>query len=103
MAGTGTGQPIEFICPVARRNQYVEPTARAYTRSYRMMLRYPPGHTRIVRTGRVKNAAVPGRHAHAGSRMLNESHEYRCECGHVGWSKHRGVLRYPIEGEPDAS
>lgn len=98
MAGTGTGQPITFVCPVARRRQEVDPTARRYARSYRASLRYPPGHTRITRTGRVKNAAEPGRHAHAGSRVLNESHEYVCECGHRGWSKHRDILHYPIEG-----
>lgn len=97
MAGTGTGQPVAFVCPVARRNQDVDPTAGEYTRSYRMTLRYPSGHALIVRTGKVKNAAKPGRYAHSGSRMLNESHEYRCECGHVGWSKHHDILQYPVE------
>lgn len=31
--------------------------------------------------------------------MLDIHHEYRCECGHVGWSRHRGVVRLPLEGD----
>lgn len=81
MAGTGTGYPVYFICPVARRNRDIRTWAA------------PPGHRRIVRTGRTK-PMPPGR---AHPRKLNTSHEYRCGCGHVGWSSHVDIARYPVE------
>lgn len=75
----GTGVPLFFICPVARRERVWPATE------------YPKGHDRIVRTGRTRKA--PGR---PPLRSLPESHEYVCECGHRGWSRHTGVLRYPL-------
>lgn len=84
MAGKGTGYPISFVCPVARRNRMGAWEGRSY----------PAGHDRIVRTGRTKPA--PG-HGHGHPRKLSESHEYRCECGNVGWTSHADVLRYPVE------
>ena len=81
--GSGTGQPIWFMCSVQRR-------ARVWPGAY------PPGHD-VVRTGRVRgNPTVGGysRSLHGGTV------EYRCSCGHVGWTKHADILRYPI-GCPD--
>lgn len=77
----GTGSPIFFVCPAARR-----------TRNWRDP--YPPGHDRIVRTGRTKpnNRSGP-----KGLRSLHTLHEYRCECGHVGWTNHIDIERYPKE------
>lgn len=33
--------------------------------------------------------------------MLDTAHEYRCECGNVGWSAHVDVLKRPLEDEID--
>lgn len=47
----------------------------------------------VVRTGREK-----GEHRFdTYNRTLSYRVEYRCACGHVGWTNHRDVLRYPIE------
>jgi hypothetical protein len=27
---------------------------------------------------------------------MHTSHEYRCGCGHVGWSTHIDILRHPL-------
>lgn len=77
MAGAGTGQPVAFVCPVARRNRD--------TRTWSL----PPGHDRIRLTGRTK----PNPGSSVGQRMLTTSSEYRCECGHVGWSAHVDLPR----------
>lgn len=87
MAGYGTGRPHAFICPVARRNR------RLWSDSERPG-ELPRGHERIVRTGRTK----PRRHdGNLHPRILPTSHEYRCECGHVGWTTHNQILYYPVE------
>jgi hypothetical protein len=80
MAGAGTGYPNWFVCTVARRTRHWPDP-------------FPPGHDRIVRTGRTRPAPSPTK---GHPRKLRESHEYRCECGHVGWSCHIDILRYPI-------
>lgn len=80
--GYGKGVPSYFICPVARRDRDFLTWA------------LPSGHSQIVRTGRTR----PYRgHGSRHPRMLDTAHEYRCECGHVGWSAHRGVLYHPVE------
>lgn len=81
MSGKGTGYPIWFVCPVARRTRYwPEP--------------YPVGHERIVRTGRTR----PMRHNGKGHpRKLWISHEFRCECGYVGWSSSHNIVDYPLD------
>ena len=83
--GTGKGQPIAFRCSKCRKSKWIGGCAsidRDYTRHC--------SH-RQVRTGRTR----PYRGRNTGSRrMLSEHHEYRCECGHVGWSRHRGVVRW---------
>lgn len=82
------GQPIAFVCPVARRERDVVWRAGSGP-SYAV----PDGHARIERTGRTR-AKRDGR---ARGRSLDTLHEFRCECGHVGWSRHVGILRYPVE------
>jgi hypothetical protein len=101
--------PISFVCPVARRNQtvdydgYHDEEARTGRRvSIRPYYRYPGGHTKIVRTGRVRGLHGDGvlPEKDYGSRTTRNQYEYRCECGHVGWSKHVDILRRPL-GCPD--
>ncbi len=70
--------PLSFRCPVLRAEHRDDETADR--------------HRRIVRTGRTKPARVTG-----SARGLEQSHEYRCECGHIGWSTHRAMLRIPLE------
>jgi hypothetical protein len=83
----GTGQPIAFVCPVLRRAKFAEDrTAGDYD------------WHRPTRTGRARVARTRGAYTRAVGRMLDTEHEYRCRCGHVGWSKHADILRYPIEG-----
>ncbi len=81
MPGTnaGTGQPISFLCHVERINRWRYDWQRV------------PGHSTIVRTGRTRDGG------NGGIRMLTTAHEYRCECGHVGWSKHKYVLQRPLD------
>lgn len=84
MAGSnnGTGQPLVFRCWAQRRLvRYPNPRSGGV---------FPSGHEDIRRTGRIREEQS------GGARMMHEAHEYRCECGHSGWSKHRGVLHYPV-------
>lgn len=83
MPGRGTGIPIAFVCPVARR------TRDQLDRNYG----YPSGHKLIVRTGRTRPA--PGLR-NLPPRKLPTSHEYRCECGHTGWTCHSDITSYPL-------
>ena len=85
MAGRGTGYPVAFVCPVARRNRAL------WSGEEKGAL--PPGHDAIVRTGRTK----PVKKGKGHPRKLWTSHEYRCECGHVGWTNHVQIVRYPVE------
>lgn len=79
--------PFQFVCPVARRN-------RVGTWGNGNVPAYPDGHDLIVRTGRTKPRPVDGKRSAAN---LPDRHEFRCECGHVGWSAHVGILHYPVE------
>lgn len=79
--------PFQFVCPVARRN-------REGVWSGGNVPTYPKGHDRIVRTGRTKPRPHDGKRS---SRNLPDRHEFRCECGHVGWSAHAGILRHPVQ------
>lgn len=91
MAGRGTGIPSTFRCSVARRNQTWDP--RGGATSARNDYRYPPGHDRIVRTGRTR----PETSGNRPPRKLDRYYEYECECGHVGWSCVSGVERLPLK------
>ena len=76
----GTGYPHWFLCPFERRRFTAD------------RLRGAP-HKK-VRTGKTRRAPSPGK---GSVRKLQESHEYRCSCGHVGWSCHVDVLRTPLQ------
>ncbi len=79
-----------FICPAAARNAY--PVPGSVEATGRLEWGYPDGHNVIVRTGRVRASAVRSR----GPRLLDDEHEFRCECGHVGWTRHRDILDRPL-------
>jgi hypothetical protein len=74
MPGTnaGTGQPITFRCWVERRERW---------KSFR------DDHV-VTMTGRTRPY-----HGHTGGRMTTTAYEYRCSCGHVGWSAHVDAAR----------
>lgn len=95
----GTGSPIYFHCPVARRNQIFDGWGYRQSGggSVRNFYRYPPGHDEIVRTGATKPRPRTRTTPAIGTRQMHTSHQYRCECGHVGWTTHQDILRYPIE------
>ena len=71
MKGSGTGQPISFRCAVAAREFHRRSTEHV-----------------VELTGRTKKRRGP-----PGQRMTNVSREYRCACGHVGWSAHVDLSR----------
>ncbi len=78
--------PHYLNCPVARRN-----------RDFRTG-HLPGGHV-IRRTGRTK----PRTTRRPGQRTLDTSHEYRCTCGHVGWTTHMDILQRPLTKEARAA
>lgn len=92
MAGSGTGVPLWFVCPIERRN------LNGGVRSYRAMVESGyevverARHT-VTRTGRTKPWRPNGKLHH---RMLTEHHEYECTCGHRGWTRQRDILRFPL-------
>lgn len=81
--GSGKGQPMFLRCPVERRERssvYVRIGAR---------------HD-LVRTGRVRGEP---REFGASRSLVGGTVEFRCSCGHVGWTNHVDVMRRPIEEE----
>lgn len=84
--------PNWFICPVARRNPVYD-YANRFGLSHRNRYSYPPGHDKIVRTGRTK----PNSSRRRGSRTSDLAHEYECECGHKGWTVLVDILRFPLK------
>lgn len=82
MPGTnaGTGQPLYFMCHVERRAKWRirdNATARAWLHER---------HSPIVRTGKIR------RNVGGNTRTLSDAYQYRCACGHVGWTRHRDIL-----------
>lgn len=73
MAGTGTGSPLSFRCS--------REAAGLHGKGYGFEL---TGRTRPTRARR---------HSSLGSRSTLTDREYRCECGHVGWSNHEDLAR----------
>ena len=74
----GTGSPVWFRCAVARREG--------------------PGDDRehvVVRTGRERPYRTR-RYQTLGYRSDNVTREYRCTCGHVGWSNHLDLRNAPL-------
>jgi hypothetical protein len=76
----GTGNPIWFHCSQARKIWYtdVERTRRERNQ-----------HS-VTLTGRTK--VNPSRRRSSG-RVSDLSREYRCSCGHIGWSTHKALER----------
>lgn len=74
----GTGSPVYFACLKWRQG-------------YWRNRRYPHDHV-VKRTGRTK----PYKTHKPGIRSLKVSHEYECSCGHVGWTNHMDIVRYPL-------
>lgn len=76
----GPGPPVYFACPKERRERNEarwlgESLARVHERH------------RVVLTGRTRPYRSP--HGSAlGVRSTTTAREYRCSCGHVGWSNH---------------
>lgn len=87
MPGTnaGTGRPLTFQCAICRRSRY----CRGLFMAHRCR------HTQ-VRTGRTR-PLTRQQQGRGGPRVLQHRVEYRCECGHVGWSRHVDVERLPLE------
>lgn len=83
----GPGSPIQFLCAAQRRDRW-----RYRDRDGYVDTRYEPTHD-VVRTGRTKPRQQRGA---IGQRNMHTAHEYRCSCGHVGWSTHRGVLHFEV-------
>jgi hypothetical protein len=87
MAGNGTGYPNHFECSKARliyygdRSSTGEPVART--------TRERAAHV-ITLTGRTRPTPRNGK---GHPRKSWTTREYRCTCGHVGWSCHKDLER----------
>lgn len=79
MPGTnaGTGEPIAFACAVERRERIWHDISQSL-----------PKEHRVTPTGRTKARRTRGHIRHG-----NVAREYRCSCGHVGWSNHKDLGR----------
>lgn len=86
MAGTnaGTGWPITFRCAKCR---VVAPRGCADIR--------PEYTVHCIHTQARTGKTRPYRGGNRGARGLMTFHQYTCECGHTGWSRHEGVARLP--------
>jgi len=82
--GSGTGYPLTFNCFRCRRS--VNGCIGGFVSYCR--------HAQ-VRTGRVRPLSRP-QQSKGHPRVLRERHEYRCTCGHTGWTRHADVLRVPL-------
>lgn len=73
----GAGSPVFFMCSACRRRKphFNSPLYRYFE----------PGE--VTLTGRTRPYRA-GSHA-LGVRSDTVSREYKCSCGHVGWSNHR--------------
>jgi hypothetical protein len=81
MAGFGTGYPNFFECSKARRIYYGNRSSRGdeVTRTSRERAAHV-----VTLTGR-QRPTKPGK---GHPRKSWTTFEYRCSCGHVGWSSH---------------
>lgn len=75
---SGTGNPIWFRCPVFRAMDWRTRTGADLARHV------------ITLTGRTKRRPNPNK---GNPRKPDVSREYRCSCGHVGWSCHKDLER----------
>ena len=79
----GTGSPVWFRCFEDRST-----------------IRGGYGEHRIELTGRSKPYHAKKGHT-LGTRSTYKTREYRCSCGHVGWSNHVDLARLAGEGKRD--
>jgi hypothetical protein len=86
MAGYGTGYPIWFQCAKARRIWYGPRSSAAG--ATRTALERSEHHTEL--TGRTRPTPHTGK---GHPRKSWTTFEYRCTCGHVGWSSHKNLER----------
>jgi hypothetical protein len=77
---SGPGSPIYFMCHACRR-------ARARSLDWR---EYKVGTVKL--TGRTRAYTSKGYTA-LGVRGDRVAREYKCSCGHVGWSNHNDLKR----------
>jgi hypothetical protein len=82
--------PMWFECPVARRFYSADSGLQRVVR----------GTHHTARTGRTKPKPHRSDRRNTGHRTLGVYHEYRCSCGHVGWSSHVDVARLPLAPQP---
>jgi hypothetical protein len=87
VSGFGTGYPYTFECAKARLIYYGNRSSRGepVIRTSRERAEHV-----VTLTGREREAPSPNRGHPRKSRM---SREYRCACGHVGWSCHIDLER----------
>lgn len=72
--GKAAGQPVHFFCAACRKKRHIP--------SFRV------GSVQV--TGRTREQTSAGHNMH---NWPNTAYEYRCSCGHVGWSRHPQVKR----------
>lgn len=86
MAGYGTGYPNWFMCAKAREIWYgPRSSAEGAARTGRERAEH-----RVELTGRTKPTRATGK---GHPRKSWTTFEYRCSCGHVGWSSHKDLER----------
>lgn len=87
MAGYGTGYPTFFACPQARKIYYGTRASRgeAVSRTQRERSAHD-----VELTGRTKPTPRNGK---GHPRKSWTTFEYKCVCGHVGWSSHKDLER----------
>lgn len=81
----GPGSPVFFHCAKFRREGYKWRDSREHV---------------IELTGRSKPYYAGKSHA-LGQRSSYKTREYRCSCGHVGWSNHVDLARMAGEDKRD--
>lgn len=74
--------PISFVCHKARRNR------RMHHNGTRLVIEPHDRSHVVTRTGRTK----PNPSRRRGPRTLGQSWEYKCSCGHVGWTTHSDII-----------
>ena len=87
MAGSGTGYPIWFECAKARRIWYGSRRQEDWEAAGRTARERAEHKTEL--TGRVRRTP----HGRGHPRKSMTTFEYRCSCGHVGWSCHKNLER----------
>lgn len=80
-ASAGAGHPMSFMCTRLRRVPWAQRTNPIRD------------DHEVTRTGRTK----PNPSRRLQGRALATLHEYRCTCGHVGWTSHPDVMLHPQE------